>query len=48
VTELVQIDAEVIWRKKYVSYIRWFEGVCSNTATEGRKRGQECNEPMGV
>jgi len=29
-----------------VSYIRWFEGVCS--ITEGSKRGKDCQEPMEV
>ena len=44
--EPVQMEVEVIWRKKCVSYIRWFEGVCS--ITEGRKTGQDCKEQMGV
>jgi hypothetical protein len=39
VTEPVHIDDDVIWRKKSVSYIKWFEGVCSITATEGKKTG---------
>ena len=29
-----------------VSYIRWFEGVCS--VTEGSKRGMDCQDPIGV
>jgi hypothetical protein len=40
------MDVEEIWRKKCVSYIRWFEGVRS--ITEGSRRGQACNEPLEV
>jgi hypothetical protein len=38
VTELVKMDAEVIWSKKCVSYVGWFDGLEPITGTEGRKR----------
>jgi hypothetical protein len=29
-TELVPVDAELIWRKHFLSYIEWFEVVCQS------------------
>jgi hypothetical protein len=48
VTELVQVDAKVRWRDKYIIYVRWIEGVRLIPATAGVKREQDCPKPMGV
>lgn len=41
VTELVQMDAEMIWSKKHVSYVGRFDGLEPITVTEGRKRKRQ-------
>jgi hypothetical protein len=38
VTELVKMDAEMLWSKKCVSYVGQFDGLEPITDTEGRKR----------
>jgi len=38
VTELVKMDAEMLWSKKCVSYVGQFDGLEPITGTEGRKR----------
>jgi hypothetical protein len=38
VTELVKMDAEMIWSKKCVSYVGQFDGLEPITGTEGSKR----------
>jgi hypothetical protein len=48
VTEFVQIDAQVIWRKKCVIYVGWFENVWPIAATEGSKRVQDWPEPTEI
>jgi hypothetical protein len=48
VTECVQVNAQVRWRKNCIVYVGLFESVRLITATECGKRAQDCSEPMGV
>lgn len=47
-TELFEVDANLIHRKKCVGYTGWLEDVWLITAVEGRMWGQGSVKPVGV